>query len=94
LYSATLLYQRIPGGREFTAEEKKSISVLIIRPERKEFMTNFFGGNWIVVAEPFGDTQDYSKLAGIPLAGSRFTHYATQPQSERYSLQILRRVSD
>jgi hypothetical protein len=90
-YSSSFLQLHIQG-HDFNPEEKRSINVLVIRPEQAEFATNFFGGMWQLESGPFGDTQDFSRLAGLPLIGPRLVHYGTQPQTQRYSLQIFRRV--
>jgi len=90
-YSSTFLHEHIQG-HDFTPEEKRSISILIIRPDQAQFTTNFFGGEWQAIGAPFGDSQDFSQLARLPLIGSELAHYGTQPQTERYRLQILRRL--
>ena len=90
-YSSSFFHQHIQG-HDFTPEEKHSINVLVIRPAEAEFTTNFFGGHWQPVGAPFGDTQDFSKLASLPLVGPRLAHYGVQPQTERYQLQIFRRL--
>jgi hypothetical protein len=92
-YSAMLFGMHVAGGHEFSAEERRSISVLVLRPERAELWTNYFGGRWQAVSRPFGDTQDFSRLSRLPVIGSRLAHYAAQPQTERYQVQILRRVA-
>jgi hypothetical protein len=90
-YSSDFLYMPIKGSHRLTPEEKLSITVLIVRPEKSSTFTNFFGGKWLAVTAPFGDTQDVKKLARLPLAGSKLVHYGEQPQTERYQLQIFRR---
>ena len=82
----------IPGGHDLTPEEKRAFSVLVLRLNRVETTTNHLGGQWQAVTEPFGDTQDFSRLARLPVIGRRFASYAAQPQTARYQLQILRRV--
>jgi len=91
-YSSSFLRQHIQG-HDFTADEKRSINVLIIRPEEANFTTNYFGGAWQRIGSPFGDMQDFSKRARVPLIGPRLVHYGAQPQTERYQLQIFRRGS-
>jgi hypothetical protein len=82
------------AGHDFTPEEKRNLTVLVIRPEQKEKFGAFFGGDWRAVTLPFGDTQDVSALARLPIIGKRFAHHATQPQAERFQLQIFRRQDD
>lgn len=91
-YSATLGHIWTPGGHEFTPEEKRSMSVLVIRAAQMDQFTNYFGGEWIPVGPPFGDAQDYSALTRLPVIGHKFAHYSLQPQNERYPVQILRRT--
>jgi len=92
-YSSALVTTHI-AGHDFTPEEKQSISALIIRPEQSDYLTNFFGGRWEPVTERFGDVQDFRQLTQLPLVGRRLAHYATQPQTERYQVQIFRRLTD
>jgi hypothetical protein len=92
-YSSALVATHI-AGHDFTPEEKQSISVLVIRPEQSDYLTNFFGGRWNPVTEPFGDVQDFRQLTKLPLIGWRLAHYATQPQTERYQVQVFRRLLD
>jgi len=90
-YSSSFLQLHIQG-HDFNPEEKRSINVLVIRPEQAEFATNFFGGAWELVNGPFGDTQNFSSLERLPVMGSRLAHYGTQPQTQRYPLEIFRRL--
>jgi len=91
-YSATLY--PLAGGHDFTPEERRSINVLVIRPERAAFLTNYFGGQWTLVAGPFGDTQDFSGLYRLPWIGRKIVlaEIANKEQREHYSLQILRKT--
>ena len=90
--SSALLATHVPG-RDFTPAEKRAVSVLILRADDAARFTNFFGGQWQAVTGPFGDSQDFSRLARLPLVGKRIAHHAAQPQTERYQLQIFRRLS-
>jgi len=89
-FSSTLVPRNVPG-LDFTDEEKRAISVLVIRPEQLERLAGFFGGKWSAVSDRFGETQDVGRMARVPIIGSRLAHYAAQPQNERYQLQIFRR---
>jgi hypothetical protein len=91
-YSSALSTTPI-SGHDFTPEEKRSITALVIRPEQAGKLTDFFGGQWEPTSESFGDVQDFRFLKQLPLAGSRLAHYAAQPQTERYQVQIFRRVT-
>jgi hypothetical protein len=90
-YSSALVGTPIPG-HDFTPQEKESISVLVIRPQQAGNLTNFFGGRWKAVTEPFGDTQDLKWMSQLTLIGKRLAHYGSQPQTERYQIQIFQRL--
>ena len=91
--SPSFLYFPVPGRREFSAERRQAVSVLVIRPEQIQQVTNFFGGIWTPVSGPFGDTPNYQRLARLPIIGGRLVHYAEQPQNLRCPLQVFRRLS-
>lgn len=82
------------SAHDFSEDEKRSLTVLVIRAGEVEKLTNFFGGNWVAVTPPFGDTQDYGRLARLPFIGGKFASYAQQPQNERCQFVILRRAAD
>jgi hypothetical protein len=64
----------------------------VVRTDRAASYTNFFGGQWTAVSEPFGDTLNFGALARWPRLHARFRHHFEQPQMERQPLQIYRRV--
>ncbi len=78
-------------GRDFSPAEKQSVSVLVIRPEKAEFCTNYFAGQWSKVDALFGDHQDLGRIAGVPLIGRKLASHFSQPQVERVPLQIYRK---
>jgi hypothetical protein len=78
-------------GRDLSAEQKRAVSVLIIRPDEQKPLTDYFGGVWTAESPPFGDTFDPGWLGRLPVVGKRFEHYLNQRQTERYQLQIFRR---
>ena len=90
--SSGLTYSFARGGHDFSPEEKRAISVLVMRPKDAESFTNYFGGQWTAAGPPFGDTQDFGPAVRIPVVGRRFASYSLQPQNERYLLQIFRRT--
>jgi hypothetical protein len=92
--SSVGLLSAIVRGQELTEEQRQQVSVLVIRPGNKENVCAFFRGDWAPVTGLFGDTQDFSALIQLPLVGKRFEHYASQPQVERFQVQIFRRVSE
>ncbi len=81
-------------GRDLTDEQKRSVSVLIIRPNEQKLLMDYFGGHWSAESEAFGDTFDPGWLGRLPVVGKRFEHYLNQRQTERYQLQIFRRASE
>ncbi len=93
-YDKTLAPMSMAGGHDFTEAEKQAFTVMVIRPPYADVMTNYIGGHWAAVTEPFGDRQDFSLLSKLPVVGKRLTHYAVQPQTERYPVQIFRRVAE
>jgi hypothetical protein len=88
--SPALLWTFIPG-RDLTPEQKNSVSVLVIRPNEKDFVTAYFGGQWTAESEPFGDSFEPGFLGRLPVLGNRIVHYLNQRQTERYPLQIFRK---
>ncbi len=92
-YSGTTGNNWVSGGHEFSPEERSAMTVLVIRDQDANLMTNYFGGQWVPVGPPFGDTQDFGALARLPIVGRRFASYAVQPQNERYQLQIFKRAA-
>jgi hypothetical protein len=91
-YASSVLCPCGIPGFDLSPQQKQAVSVLVIRPQQKDQICGFFGGDWKAVTEPFGDLQDFSRIARLPLIGSRFAHYALQPQTERYQVQIFRRT--
>jgi hypothetical protein len=79
-------------AHDFSPEEKQQITVLIIRPEHHAKLEPYFGGKWVGVSPPFGDSLEAASLARVPLVGSRLVHHFQAPQMARYQLQIFRRT--
>jgi len=79
------------AGRRLTQAEKDSVTKLVIRADKADFFTNYFGGNWEAVTEPFGDTTDWDRVNHFPLIHSKLKSYLDQPQTWRYQLQIFKR---
>jgi hypothetical protein len=80
-----------PAAHEFTPEEKQSLTVLIIWKHQFDFFQGYFGGDWVAVSEPFGDSSTLGRSADIPLIGRRMRTHFESPQLQRYKLQIFRR---
>ena len=81
-------------GYDLSTRDKGAVSVLIIRPEQKERICNYFGGRWKALTVPFGEMQDFSPLTSLPILGRRFASQAAQPQMARFQVQVFRRFSD
>src|SRR5205085_2380716 len=88
-YSSVFFTLPMAGGKDFTPEEKRAMSVLVIRPEKAEFLTRFFGGQWQAVSAPFGDTQDLSRLARVPMLGKWLVKHCSERQTERHQVQVF-----
>lgn len=93
-FSSPVLWPTGVPGFDLTAANKRAVSVLVIRPEHKDLLCAYFGGDWKAVTAPFGDTQDWSALTGLPVVGSRFAQHAARWQVERYQVQVFRRVPE
>jgi hypothetical protein len=81
-------------GHDFTPEEKKQISVLVVSPDLEPGMQKYFGGQWTPVSESFGDVLSLGKIADAPLIGARIQHHFNTPQMMRRQLRIYRRDGD
>ena len=92
-YCSSVLCPTGVPGRDLSPEEKRSVSVLVIRPADKDRLCAYFGGDWKATSAPFGECQDFSALSRLPVVGERLVHYASQPQNERFQLQVFRRLS-
>ena len=93
-YCSSVLYPTGVPGRDLSPAEKRAVSALVIRPEHKDRLCAYFGGDWKAVTAPFGDSQDFGALTRLPVVGKRFARYAAQPQVERFQLQVFRRNPD
>lgn len=68
------------------------MSVCIVWPEQMPALSNYFGGVWMAVSEPFGDTYSLPKLDRLPFLLRRLESHFASPQVNRRQLQIFRRV--
>jgi hypothetical protein len=93
-FCSPLLCPTVVPGRDLSPEQKRSVSVLVIRPNEKDMLTDYFGGKWNPESPPFGDTVDPGRLGRLRWVGPRFVHYLNQRQNERYQLQIFRRLPE
>lgn len=78
-------------GHDFSPEEKKEITVLVVEPGMIRTLSTYFGGEWKPVSEPFGDQVSLGDFAGVPLLGPHLQHHFQTMQMNRRKLQIFRR---
>lgn len=90
--SVDFIRTRVPG-RSLTPAEKESVTKLVVRADRAEFFTNYFGGRWEAAGPPFGDVTRWDRVEKLPVLRAKVAAYLDQPQTWRYPLQILRRAS-
>ena len=81
-----------PRGHEFSEVEKQGLTVLIVRPERIDDLSRYFGGSWTPVSAPFGDSLNGAAIAKVPVIGARLQNHFAAPQMSRYQLQVFRRT--
>jgi hypothetical protein len=81
-------------GHDFSPEEKKRISVLVVPPEMEPGLQNYFGGQWKPVSELFGNAMSLGKIVKMPLIGARIQHHFDTPQMIRRQVRIYRRDGD
>jgi hypothetical protein len=93
-FTSMTLQPAFVRGYDLSEEERRSVSVMVIRPEQKERLAEYFGGKWEPASAPFGDNQNFSALMRLPIVGKKFASHARQPQIERFPVQIFRRMSD
>lgn len=89
--SAETMPFHIPG-RSFTPEEKARVSALVIRPGQLAQWAGIFGGNWVPVGPEFGDQNDRDAMLRVPVLGAWLARHFSQPQTDRYPVQIFRRA--
>jgi hypothetical protein len=81
-------------SHDFSPEERRRMTLLIVWPEQIESLSEYFGGKWIAVSEPFGDSYALPDLGRFPLVSHRLeSHFAT-PQVCRRRLQVFRRAPE
>jgi hypothetical protein len=78
-------------GHEFTPEEKKEITVLIVDPQSITTMQDYFGGRWKATSEPFGDETSLGSAVKVPIIGPRLRSHFEKPQMYWHKMQIFRR---
>jgi hypothetical protein len=83
---------RVPG-RRLTQSEKDNVTKLVVRADTAAFFTDYFGGPWEAVTEPFGDTTRWDRVENLPWLQNKMRAYLDQPQTWRYQLQVFQRTS-
>lgn len=79
-------------GRVFTPKEKADVTALVVRPEQLATFAKVFGGQWAASGPEFGDWNDREAMRRVPWVGSWLVRHFTQPQTDRYRVQIFRRA--
>lgn len=81
------------NGRDLTADERASVTVLCARPESLAAVTNYFAGNWRAVSEPFGDHLKHPAWIPEKVYQKLARHLFERAPTARYKVQLLRRQS-
>jgi hypothetical protein len=81
-------------GRAFTPKEKAEVTALVVRPEQLASYAQVFGGHWAASGPPFGDWNDRESMRRVPVVGNWLVRHLTQPQTDRYRVQIFRRAAE
>ena len=71
LMYAKQLVNLLVHAHGFSPEERKRMTLLIPWPEQIESLSEYFGGKWIAVSEPFGDSYALQDLGGFQLLARR-----------------------
>lgn len=90
--SMDFILTRTPG-RRLTTREKDSVTKLVVRADHAAIFTNYFGGPWEAITEPFGDTTRWDRVEKLPWLQSKMKAYLDQPQTWRYPLRVFQRTS-
>jgi len=91
-FSARGLCPICASGLELTQEERRRVNVIIVKLEQTDSVAGYFGGKWIAVAAPFGDSVATRKLARIPVFGRMLETLFYHAPTARFQVQIFRRV--
>lgn len=92
-YSAMgLNYPYVLGLVELTQQQRKQVSVIIVKLDQKDSIATYLGGEWTAVTAPFGDSVARDKLARIPLLGGELETLFYHAPTARFPVQIFRRV--
>lgn len=82
------------SGLELTPKQREQISVMIVSPGRKDPTARYFGGDWVAVTEPFGDSVALGKWPRIPVLGRCLQTLFSHAPAARFKVQIFRRTPD
>lgn len=80
-----------PAAQDFTEDEKRRVTVLAIPPTKFDDMKSYWGGEWVAVTPPLGDSLLSNNLSTFPFVGKRLLSYLSSPQSIRQPIQVFRR---
>jgi hypothetical protein len=93
-FSAKGLSPICASGLELTQEERRRVNVIIVKLDQKDSIAGYFGGKWMAVAGPFGDSVAMGKLARIPVFGRILQTLFYHAPTARFPVQIFRRVPE
>jgi len=91
-FSAKGLSPIYSSGLELAREERKRVNVIIAKLDEEDSITGYFGGKWVPVTAPFGDSLATGKLARIPVLGRELQTLFYRAPTARFPVQILRRL--
>ncbi len=79
-------------GQDFTREEKQEVTVLAIPVAKLAEMEKYWGGKWVAVTPPFGDSMLLNPRLEVPFLAKKLRSYLSNSQSARTPFQLFRRV--
>ena len=91
-FSAKGLSPIYSSGLELAREERKRVNVIIAKLDEEDSIAGYFGGKWVPVTAPFGDSLATGKLARIPVLGRELQTLFYRAPTARFPVQILRRL--
>jgi hypothetical protein len=80
------------AGLDLTPEQREHVSVMIVSPGQKDPTARYFGGDWVAVSDPFGDSVALGKWSRVPVLGRWLQTLFSHAPGARFKLQIFRRV--
>jgi hypothetical protein len=81
-----------PSGLDLTSEQRSRVNVMIVKLDQADSTADYFGGNWVAVGAPFGDSVSMTNLSRIPILGRKLQTLFDHAPSARFPVQIFRRI--